>query len=130
MLIRYFFILPAYLFIACVPLHGLQVGSPSNLTVEGAAFFSGSDNSIETLALVDGGIAFADASSTGSFNSIFSVEGPLDLNGGFFFLQKELLFINLRGVCLGGGGCWGKQKILFSFFENIVFFRGNLFFCC
>src|SRR4051794_33735732 len=102
MLKRYCFLLSAYILITCMPLYGLQVGSPSNLTVEGAAFFSGSDNSIETLALVDGGIAFADASSTGSFNSIFSVEGPLDLNGGSLYLQRDLWLTSSGWFGTGG----------------------------
>lgn len=88
----------------------------SDSTVQAAQVFftfpqGQSNNRLATYGLASNGFALANASTSAIFDSIFPVEGPINLNGGTLVLNRDLICRNITTL-QGMGVITGQNQVL------------------
>jgi hypothetical protein len=69
-------------------------GSDTAVSIVNPFNITGQDNAILAFGAAKNGFSFSDSAATCSFQSLFSVSGPITLNGGKLYLQSDLLITN------------------------------------
>lgn len=105
---RISFIFFSLLFLSHLNLHSGTQGSDTSVKTLNFFTFSGTNNRIANYGWVENGFAFQNASTTATFDSVFPVSGPVNLNGGTLTLNHDLFFNNTTtlqglGTIVGGG---------------------------
>lgn len=120
-----------YFFIglSCLSIIHLQAtvfGSDSNVQAA-QVFFTfpqgQSNNRLATYGLASNGFALANSSTSAIFDSIFPVEGPINLNGGTLVLNRDLIFRNI--TTLQGLGVITGQNQVVELSHNTVSLPSN-----
>lgn len=98
--------------------YGLRVGSDALSTRQNRTFFPAAqtDNEIFGFAIIENGFTLQSAATTCSFDAFFPVAGNICLNGGSWYLERDLVFKN--PMLIGAGAIYGQGYSL-SFPNNV-----------
>lgn len=91
-------------FLSVMPLYGIKIGSDTAVSSENFLIFPAddTDNEIKGFVWMDAGFALADSLTTCTFASFFPARGPIQLNCGTLWLERDLLLHNVTTfTCLG-----------------------------
>lgn len=111
------------IFLLCTPFASPVIkGSQTALSVQPHATFPASDldNTMLGFGWFKNGFTFEDATASCTFDSVYPLSGPIDLNGGSLYLASDLLLHN-NITWTGFGSLYGNYHLL-DLCKTVTFF--------
>ena len=95
---RIFFLLISFTFFFNYSLQSTDYGSDTQSSIVRPFNVSGTDNYIKAFGWPKYGIFYLDGGVTCTFQSVYPVAGPLDLQGGTLYLDSDLVLTNTASI--------------------------------
>ena len=111
------------LFFSVMPLHGIKIGSDTAVSSENFVIFPAddTDNEIKGFAWMDKGFSLPDATTTCTFASFFPARGPIQLNCGTLWLERDFLMNNVTTfTCMGNVRATAQQSLALASGASIL----------
>ncbi|TET34768.1 hypothetical protein E3J61_02410 [Candidatus Dependentiae bacterium] len=111
------------LFFSVMPLHGIKIGSDTAVSSENFVIFPAddTDNEIKGFAWMDKGFSLPDATTTCTFASFFPARGPIQLNCGTLWLERDFLMNNVTTfTCMGNVRATVQQSLALASGASIL----------
>ncbi len=104
---------------------GVVIGSETAVSVQPTATFpsTDTDNTMLGFGWFKNGFALQDSTTTCTFNSVYPVSGPVDLNGGTLALLQDLIFHNV--TTLNGWGSLIGNNYAVDFCSSVTVLPAN-----